>query len=216
MRVLAIFFALLAPSLAQQTGPPIKINILNVCAPSTADQKDIAAALERIPRQPRFAADFEVARGHTTLNHKASDWVRIRRDMAPGGPFTAAQFVYTREGQTSRETSVFFSGETKGVTQIAIEDSVTSPVQPAVLLTSNTPASRISLERANKPHIVLARCPDADQSAMEPLFQAASQVIEIYRGASGAREIVPAEVDRLSLGVGPGYRAPKVKPMEKR
>src|SRR5512140_3627851 len=188
MRILAVIFALAVPAVAQQPGPPIKVNILNVCSPSAADQKDIAAALERIPRQPRFSADFEVARGRTTLNHKSSDWVRIRRDMAPGGLFTAAQFVYTREGQTSRETSVFFSGETKGITQIALEDSVTSPVQPAMLLSSNTPASRISLERANKPHIVLARCPDADQSAMEPLFQAASQVMETYRGASGARE----------------------------
>jgi hypothetical protein len=191
------------------------MTLLNVCSPSAADQKEIAAALARIPRQPRFSADFEVARGHSTVNGTPSDWVRVRRDLAPG-PFTAAQYLYTRERDTSRETAVFFFSDTKDVTQIAIEDTVTSPVKPAILLTANTPASRISLERATKPHIVLARCPNADQSALEPLFQSASAIIETYRTATGAREIVPAEVDRLSLGIGPGYRAPRVKPMEKR
>ena len=109
---------------------------------------------------------------------------------------------------------VLFARDPKDVSQIALEDTVTAPVQPAALLTTNTPASHISIERMAKPHVVLARCPDADQSGVEPLFAQASEVMATYRHVTGAREIVPAEIDRLSLGVGPGYRAPKVKPMK--
>ncbi|MGH9521034.1 MAG: hypothetical protein ACRD3E_00720 [Terriglobales bacterium] len=200
---------------AQEKGPPVKLTVLNVCSPSAAEQKEIASALARVPRQPRFAADFEIARGHTTVDQAASNWVRVRRDMLES-PFTAAQYVYSREKEVSRETVVFFSKETKGVAQIALEDTVTAPVEPASLLSSNTPASRISLERIGKPHLVLERCPNADQSAMEPLFASASQLMRDYRMATGAREIVPSEVRSLELGVGPGYRPPKVRPMGKR
>jgi hypothetical protein len=56
----------------------------------------------------------------------------------------------------------------------------------------------------------------ADQTKYEPLFNSATEIMTTYRTALGVREIVPAELGRLSLGVGPGYRAPRVKPMEKR
>ena len=207
--------ALAASAAAQEKGPPVKLTVLNVCSPTPAEQKEIASALARVPRQPRFAADFEVARGHTTVEQISSNWVRVRRDMEDGG-FTAAQYVYSREKEVSRETVVFFSRDTKDVSQIALEDSVTAPVGPASLLESNTPATRISLERIGKPHLVLERCPNADQSAMEPLFASASQLMRDYRVATGARELVPSEVQRLELGVGPGYRPPKVRPMKKR
>lgn len=217
MRTVLVITALaLATTVAaQEKGPPVKLTVLNVCSPTTAEQKEIASALARVPRQPRFSSDFEVARGHTTVDHSASNWVRVRRDMAEG-QFTGAQYVYTREGELSRETVVFFSKDTKDVSQIALEDSVTAPVQPASLLASHTPANRISLERIGKPHLVLERCPNANQAAMEPLFTAASELMDAYRVGTGAREIVPAEVGRLGLGVGPGYRPPKVKPMGKR
>lgn len=213
--VVLITLVLAITAAAQEKGPPVKVTVLNVCSPTAAEQKEIASALARVPRQPRFATDFEVARGHTTVENTASNWVRVRRDIAEG-PFTGAQYVYSREGALSRETVVFFSRETKGVIQIALEDSVTAPVRPATLLSSNTPASRISLERAGKPHLVLERCPNSNQAAMEPLFQSASELMQAYRTATGAREIVPSEVGRLELGVGPGYRPPKVKPMGKR
>ena len=215
MRYFFAVLALLASAAAQQGTPPVRMTVINVCSPSVTEQKEIASALARIPLQPHFSADFEVSRGHTTVQDTPSDWVRVHRDLAEGA-FNAAQYSYTREHSTSRETVVVFSTGSKDITQVAIEDMVTAPVKPATLLEANTPASRISLERATKPHIVLARCPDADQSAMEPLFQTASRIMEAYRVATGARQIVPAEVDRLSLGVGPGYRAPRVKPMEKR
>jgi hypothetical protein len=213
--VVLITFALALTAAAQEKGPPVKLTVLNVCSPTAAEQKEIASALARVPRQPRFAADFEVARGHTTVEGIPSNWVRVRRDLAEG-PISAAQYVYSREDEVSRETVVLFVKDVKEVTQIALEDTVTAPVRPASLLSSNTPATRISLERLGKPHLVLERCPSADQASMAPLFDSASQLMQVYRTATGAREIVPAEVGRMELGVGPGYRAPKVKPMQKR
>jgi hypothetical protein len=212
--------ALAAPTAAQQPGapkqgPPVKLTVLNVCTPSDDEQREIAAALASVPRQPRFSSDFEIARGHSTVQGVGSDWVRIRRDF-PAGPFSVGQFLFSGEGQATRETVVLVSREAKGVTQIALENKTTSPVTPAMLLAANTPADRISLERFGKPHLVLARCTEGDQSKYEPLFKAASEIMAAYRSATGAREIVPAEIGRLSLGVGPGYRVPKVKPMEKK
>lgn len=217
--MLACLF-LTAVSMAQQPTapkqePPVKVSVLNVCTPSEEEQRDIAAALRSIPRQPRFAADFEVARGHSTVEGSSSDWVRVRREYA-GGAFTAAQFLFSGEPQATRETIVFFSKEAKVVTQIALEDKVSPPVNAATLLKTNTPVDRISVERFGKSHLVLARCVGADQSKYEPLFNSATEIMTSYRTAVGAREIVPPELGRLSLGVGPGYRAPRVKPMEKR
>lgn len=211
---------LVAPLAAQQAArhkqaPAVKVNVLNVCAPADEEQQEISTALAAVPRQPRFSADFEVSRGHSALEGASSDWVRIRRDFA-SGPFSVGQFLFSSDAQVSRETVVLFSKEAKGVTQIALEDKATAPVTASALLSTNTPVHRISLERFGKPHLVLARCPDGDQSKYEALFKTASEIISAYRTASGAREIVPAELGRLSLGVGPGYRPPRVKPMTKR
>ena len=47
--------------------PQVKVNMLNVCSPSAEEQKEIAAALARVPKQPLFGTDFEVSRGRSTL-----------------------------------------------------------------------------------------------------------------------------------------------------
>ena len=52
---------------AQPQQPPVKVNVLNVCAPSAEEQKEISSALARVPRQPLFSDDFEVARGRSSL-----------------------------------------------------------------------------------------------------------------------------------------------------
>lgn len=212
-------FGLAVVARAQQASPasqnpPVKVSVLNVCTPTEPEQKEIAAALATIPRQPRFSPDFEVARGHSTVEGVASDWVRIRHDFA-GGPFGVGQFSFTSDARASTETVVLVSKEAKGVTQIVLEDKATAPVTAASLLATNTPVTRISLERFGKPHLVLARCPQGDQSQYEPLFKTASEIMSAYRTSSGAREIVPAELGRLTMG-GPGYRPPKVKPMGKK
>jgi hypothetical protein len=211
--------ALVTGASAQQAAPanqnpPVKVSVLNVCTPTEPEQKEIAAALATIPRQPRFSPDFEVARGHSTIEGVASDWVRIRHDFA-GGLFGVGQFLFSSDAHASTETVVLVSKEAKGVTQIALEDKATAPVTAASLLATNTPATRISLERFGKPHLVLARCPEGDQSQYEPLFKTASEIMGTYRTASGARQIVPAELGRLSME-GPGHQPPKVKPMGKK
>lgn len=200
---------------SQRQEPPVKVNVLNVCTPSEEEQKEIATALAQVSRQPKFASDFEVSRGHSTLAESSSDWVRIRREFS-SGPFANAQYTYSREKDGTREGLVVFSREAKGVTQISLEDRVTTTVDAAALLATNTPANRISLERFGKSHVVLARCAAADQSKYEPLFRSATELMSEYRSITGARDIVPAELGRLSLGVGPGYRPPRAKPMVKR
>ena len=43
------------------TRPQVKVNMLNVCSPSAEEQKEIASALARVPKQPLFGNDFEVS-----------------------------------------------------------------------------------------------------------------------------------------------------------
>ena len=45
----------ISPADAQQKGqPPVRVNILNVCAPAEAESKEIGAALEMVPLNPSF------------------------------------------------------------------------------------------------------------------------------------------------------------------
>ena len=76
--------------------------------------------------------------------------------------------------------------------------------------------SHFSLERFGKTHLVMARCEGVNQSNLDGLFNLATQILTQYRTLTNAKEIVPAEFGKLSLGLGPGYRAPRVKPMGKR
>lgn len=189
--------------------PPLRVNILNVCSPSEEEQKEITTALGRIPRQNKFSMDYEVARGHTAVEGPGSDWIRIRRDFGADSAWTAAQFLYSTSSAGVREVVVLFSREAKGVTQVALEDRVTTPAAAATVLAANTPVSRISLERFEKPHLVLARCPDVNQAALEPLFRTASDIMTLYRGRLDARQIVPGELGRLRVPAEGNRSAPR-------
>jgi hypothetical protein len=37
---------------AQPGSPPVKVNVLNVCSPTGDEQKEIASALSKVPKQP--------------------------------------------------------------------------------------------------------------------------------------------------------------------
>jgi hypothetical protein len=84
------------------------------------------------------------------------------------------------------------------------------------MLGSSTPASRVRLERFGKSSVALARCqateggPVPDQSAYEPLFRGASEVVANYRGLLGVKTIVPEELSKI-----PGVSKPKVAPTSK-
>jgi hypothetical protein len=70
------------------------------------------------------------------------------------------------------------------------------------MLATNTPASRIKLERCRKSSVALARCaatergPAPDQTSYEPLFRSASAIVANYRTLLGAPRTVTDELSR--------------------
>src|SRR3954453_16979894 len=222
-------------SRAQEPNPPkpqVKVNVLNVCSPSAAEQQEISTALARIPKRPSFSPDFEVDRGRLELDPNANpitgmangpvapasslqqafaELVRIRRDFPNGDTFSTAQYSFSRDKQQMVETLVFRLREAKDLLEISIESSASSVTTAAAMLTAATPAERIKLERFGKSSVVLARCsgsnggPAPDQSAYESLFASASSILSGYRKLLDARNLVPAELARIS-GTGATHR----------
>ena len=207
---------------AKSGQPQVKVNMLNVCAPTAEDQKEIANALARVPRQPLFTEDFEVSRGRTTLTEKpgfleagqsaqfsaeptSSLWVRMRREFSVQALFSTVQYSFSVDKQFMVETLVLRVRDPKDLMQIAIEDNASSVTSPAAMLGANTPPTRIKLERFGKSSIVLARCsgdpstgePAPDQSAYNPLFQSGAALMSAYRGLLGVRQMVPDELARM-------------------
>ena len=218
------------PANPPSTQPQVKVNMLNVCTPSAEEQKEIAAALARIPKQPLFGNDFEVSRGRSTLEdmpsflqpgqggHVAGEppvasYVRIRREFSVQALFASVQYSFSNDGQTMIETLVLHVRDPKDLIQVSLEDSASSVASAEAMLTVNTPASRVRLERFGKPSVALARCtasqdsPAPDQSAYEPLFRSASDVLANYRRRLGVGVIVPEELAKIS-----GTSKPKTAP----
>jgi len=213
---------LLCPGSLTQEQATVKLNVLNVCSPSPEERQDIASALSRIPQKAAFSQDFEIDRGRsipdqsTTLlvsgqsaqlpsDAGPSEWVRIRRDFPASSPFSTVQYSFSRDDKSMVETLVFRVRDPKDVMQIALEDSASAVTTPAAMLATDTPSSRIKLERYGKSSIVLARCtasesgPASDQSAYEPLFHSASAIAAKYRGYLGVRRSVPEELSRVGM-----------------
>jgi hypothetical protein len=224
-------FALCSPLWSQEAAqqqpsgqqPPVKVNVLNVCSPSTDDQKELSAALAKIPNKPVFGKDFEVARGHSTLDPNmpmpgmqhlpqneaiASDWVRIRREFPNSASFVNVQYSFSTDASTMIETLVLRVRDPKDVMQVSIEDSASAVTSASAMLSTDTPVARIRLERFGKSSIALARCPAeeghaaVDQTAYEPIFRSASAILTRYRGAMGVRRIVPQELTKMGQGAG--------------
>src|ERR1700691_3868983 len=95
---------------ANPQQPPVKVNVLNVCAPSADEQKELSSALAKVPAKPAFSKDYEVARGHSTLDQNtpipgmqqlppgaisAADWVRIRREFPDAALFSNVQYSFS-------------------------------------------------------------------------------------------------------------------------
>src|SRR5882762_2720409 len=206
--------------LAFAQTPPVKVNVINVCTPSADEQKELTSALAKVPAKLTFASDYEVARGHSTLDQStaipgmqslppgassSADWVRVRREFPESSPFTNAQYSFSVDSKNMIETIVLRLREPKDLMQISIEDSASSVTSPAAMLSTNTPVSRIKLERFGKPSVVLARCsgaegPAIDQTAYEPIFKAASSIMSRYRDELRVRRMVPQELARLGWG----------------
>jgi hypothetical protein len=234
---IAAALLLTLPAVSQQapetpsTEPQVKVNMLNVCTPSAEEQKEIAAALARIPKQPLFSDDFEISHGRSTLTEppnflqpgsgaKMSDepsvasYVRIRREFSVQALFASVQYSFSNDGQNMIETLVLHVRDPKDLIQVSMEDSASAIGSPEAMVTANTPANRIRLERFGKSSIALARCaasengPAPDQSAYEPLFRGASEVLANYRSLLGVKRTVPAELAQIP-GAGPKVAKPK-------
>jgi hypothetical protein len=221
------------PANAPSTQPQVKVNMLNVCTPSADEQKEIASALAKIPKQPLFDADFEVSRGRSTLTdmpamlaagqsgHVAGEpsvanYVRMRREFSVQALFASVQYSFSNDGSTMVETLVLHVRDPKDLIQVSLEDSASSVTTAETMLTANTPVSRVRLERFGKSSVALARClatedhPAPDQSAYEPLFHSASDVLANYRNLLGAKTLVPEELAKIS-----GESKPKAIPKPK-
>ena len=211
--------ALAAVAFAQQ--PPVKVNVLNVCAPSADEQKELSSALAKVPAKPVFSTDYEVARGRSTLDPStpipgmqplppgavsAADWVRVRREFPDATLFSNVQYSFSVDSKNMVETLVLRVRDPKDLIQVSIEDSASAVASATAMLSTSTPVSRVKLERFGKSSVALARCaggegnPATDQSAYEPIFHAASSIMERYRAALGARKMVPQELTRLGVG----------------
>ncbi|MFZ0285284.1 MAG: hypothetical protein WAL32_08630 [Terriglobales bacterium] len=218
---LTVLIALTAAQLlTAQEQPKVKLNVINVCAPSAAEQQEIASALRRIPLKPSFTEDFEIDRGRSLLDQGAdllklgqsaqmspdsgtSDWVRVRREFPPPEMFATVQYSFSKDAKSLVETLVFRVRDPKDLLLVAIEDSASAVTSAANMLNTDTPATRIRLERFGKPSMVLARCqgtegsPPPDQSVYEPLFRTASAIASNYRDLLGVRHIAPEELARI-------------------
>jgi hypothetical protein len=216
---------------AAQQQPPVKVNVINVCTPSADDQKELSSALAKATGKLAFASDYEVARGHSTLDSStpipgmqpmpagtssSADWVRIRREFPNTTTFSNAQYSFSVDPKNMVETLVLRVREPKDLMQVSVEDSASTIASPSSMLLSNTPVSRIKLERFGKPSVVLARCtgadgPPIDQKLYEPIFKAASSLMNQYRTSLGVRRMVPEELSRLGSA-----KAPKAAPANKK
>ena len=200
-----------APSPPKKDQPEVRINYLNVCTPSDDEQKELHSALSGIPAT-KFTPDFEISRGRSTLDQApTANWVRVRREYPPMAPFLAAQYAITVDEKAIIETLVFRSREAKDILQVQLEETVTGAQDVKSVLDNDTPVSRIKLERFGKSSVVLARCPTADQTKYEPLFQQASLLLANYRNAMGIKRLVPRELSML----GPITAAKKPTPKKK-
>jgi hypothetical protein len=246
IRILAFLICLLASAAqlpaqdqpSSQSQPQVKVNMLNVCTPSAEEQKEIANALARIPKQPLFATDFEVSRGRSTLTDMPSfvpvdqrahvsgepsvaSYVRIRREFSVQALFASVQYSFSNDGNMMVETLVLHVREPKDLIMVSLEDSASAVTSSETMLGLNTPANRVRLERFGKSSIALARCqgsengPAPDQSAYEPLFRSASDVLADYRSLLGVKTIVPEELAKINGTKISGDSKPKTAPKSK-
>ena len=179
--------------------------------------------LSRVTAKPSFAVDMEISRGRSTLNpsdlvvntgqpeatqqsNSVSKYVRIRRDFPDGAPVTSVQYSFSVTENHVSETLVFHFKDAKDVIQLSLNDSVDSS-DVAQVARAQTPADRIRVERFGKSSIVLARCPNADQSTYEPIFSSASNLLNTYRRMLNISGTVPSELARLGVGSKPSAKA---------
>jgi len=223
-----IILFLLATAVAQDQQPPaaqptapapegkpqVKVNYLNVCTPGSDEEAIIKGALAAVQSKPAFSADFEVSRGRTSLKDAPdAKYVRLRRDFAAESPLLTAQYSMSTDATNAIEILVLRPRDPKDFLQVVMEDRVSADAaKPLSLLQVDTPTSRVRIERLNKSSAVLTRCPDVDQSAYEPVFRQASDIMARYREELGLRTAFRSDIAWLNPAAKPAAPGPKRKP----
>jgi len=195
-------------------NPPVKVNILNVCTPNAEDQQELKTALARLPKTPSFATDFEASHGVSTVEEgKSAKYVRLRRDFKNDSPLDTVQYSLSSDPENTIETLVFRGREVREMLALSIEDKLsTSASKPSVVIQSDTPASRVRVERSGKTTLSLARCEGVDQSQYEPIFAQASATLAEYRRLLRLRTLLASDISWLGSGtVGSQYEGHDVK-----
>jgi hypothetical protein len=201
--IVFLFFLAIAATGQQQEPkqdqPQVRLNYLNVCTPSPEEQAVLKSALSRISSKPAFSQDFEISRGRTTLQDAPdSRFVRLRRDFAAESPWMTAQYSMSTDPRNTIETLVLRLRDAKDFHEISMEDRVsTEAASPVTVLAADTPPVRVRIERLGKGAVALARCKDVDQSAYEPLFKQAAEIMARYRGALGMRSAFRSDIEWL-------------------
>jgi len=197
-----------------QGKPPVRLNYLNVCTPSEEEQAALKGALSRVSTQPAFGDDFEISRGRTTLKDAPSSrYVRLRRDFPNQSAWMTAQYSMATDGNATIEILVLRPRDPKEFLQVEMEDSVSSAAAPPLtVLASDTPPTRVRIERLGKGAVALSRCEGADQSAYEPLFKQMADIMAQYRAALGMRTAFRSDIAWLSETKAEGATPGRTKP----
>ena len=85
-----------------------------------------------------------------------ASYVRIRREFSVQALFSSVQYSFSNDGQNMVETLVLHVRDPKDLIQVSLEDSASSVTSSEAMLGSNTPASRVRLERFGKSSVALA------------------------------------------------------------
>jgi len=199
---------------AQEGKPQVKVNYLNVCTPGTDEETIIKGALAAVQAKPAFSEDFELSRGRTSLKDAPdAKYVRLRRDFAAESPLLTAQYSMSTDATNTVEILVLRPRDPKDFLQVVMEARVSAgAAKPLSLLQVDTPTSRVRIERFNKSSAVLTRCPEVDQSAYEPVFHQASEIMAQYRAALGLRTAFRSDIARLNPAARTAAAGPKRKP----
>jgi len=188
------------PPVQQPAGKPqVKVNLLNVCSPAAEEQAVIKGALSKVPAKLSFSKDFEISRGHTTVQDgPEAKFVRLRRDFPAESPLLTAQYSMSTDEKNTIELLVLRLRDPKEFHEIALEDRVSAnAASPSAVLAVDTPVARVRIERIGKSSVVLARCEGADQSMNDAIFQEATEIMAKYRGALGLRGSFRSDISWL-------------------
>jgi hypothetical protein len=199
---------------ATEGKPQVKVNYLNVCTPGKDEEAIIKSALAAVQSKPAFSTDFELSRGRTSLKDAPdAKYVRLRRDFAAESTLLTAQYSMSTDATNTVEILVLRPRDPKDFLQVVMEDRMSaSAAKPLSLLQVDTPTSRVRVERLNKSSAVLSRCEEVDQSAYEPVFHQASEIMAQYRAALGLRTAFRSDLAWLNANTKAAAPVPKRKP----